>query len=65
MMTVFQMPRIWTETPLLWWLANMGGGIWNSWLQVITPVFMKYDTLTMEATLVVVDMVASQWVVVP
>ena len=32
-----------------------------------TPVFMKctYDTLTMEETLVVVDMVASQWVVVP
>ena len=31
------------------------------------PVFMKctYDTLTMEETLVVEDMVASQWVVVP
>ena len=32
-----------------------------------TPVFMKCtcDTLTMEETLVVEDMVASQWVVVP
>ena len=44
-------------------VANPYGG----WYGTITPVFMKctYDTLTMEETLVVVDMVASQWVVVP
>ena len=40
---------------------------YGGWYGTITPVFMKctYDTLTMEETLVVVDMVASQWVVVP